>query len=520
MRHIRLIITLFFVLFFVSGITAQNNRKIQYRADVGLYDEEVLPGAQRLIGHVAFAQDNIRGYCDSAYLYENENYLIAFGDKVKIRVGDSVVLYGRKAYYDGDLKTASIAHDVRLEKQTSYLLTDSLIYDLNLDLGYYLTGGRIYNDDDTLYSRIGRYYTKTDDAYLNENVLLLSKKYRMDCDSLRYNSQSKVAYFISVTHLFSSEDSSEIFTNSGWYDTERENALLTGNVKLVNDAQELFCLLYTSNKERHFGQAWNNVTIIDTAQDYILKGNYVEHYENGGISMATDSAMLVLVDENKDSLYLHADTLKILFDSNQTAQWMSAYNKVKFYRKDLQGACDSLQYMVDDSVITMFYNPVAWSEEYQLTADTIHFTILDSTNMRLDLCKSGFIVGGVYENTEFNQIKGVRITGYIQNKTLYQIDIVNNAECVYYLQEEDSSLIGINTSITNEMSILLEDKKISQIRFYDQPDGKIYPDEQFDEKNRKLQDFRWLDEYRPYKIADLFVKPIPRLKEGGEEDRP
>lgn len=513
MSRIRILLFLSSLLCFVHSITAQSNRRIQYRADVGLYDEVVLPGAQRLIGNVAFAQDNIRGYCDSAYLYDSDNYLIAFGDKVKILVGDSVVLYGRQAYYDGNIKTASIARDVRLENQTSYLLTDSLVYDLNEDVGYYLTGGRIFNDEDTLSSQIGRYYTRTDDAYLNNNVLLKSKTYRMDCDSLRYNAQSKIAFFISPTHLFADEDSSEIFTNSGWYDTERESSLLHGNVQLFNGAQKLFADSVRYNKEQHFGQAWNHVTIIDTVQNYNLKGNYVEHHENGGISLATDSALLILIDESNDSLFLHADTLKILFDSNQNAQWMSAYNKVKFYRSDLQGACDSLMYLVEDSLITMFYNPVAWSEDYQLSADTIHFTILDSTNMRLDLCKAGFIVGGVYENTEFNQIKGLNITGYIRDKALYQVDIINNAECVYYLQEEDSSLIGINTSITNEMSILLEDNKISQIRFYDQPDGKIYPDDQFEEKGRKLVDFRWLDEYRPHDISELFVHPIPRIKE-------
>ncbi|MBR2772257.1 MAG: hypothetical protein IKD78_09675, partial [Bacteroidales bacterium] len=60
--------------------------------------------------------------------------------------------------------------------------------------------------------------------------------------------------------------------------------------------------------------------------------------------------------------------------------------------------------------------------------------------------------------------------------------------------------------------IFFDDNKIQQIRFYDAPDGKIYPDEQFEEKNRRLQDFRWLDVYRPKRIEDLYVSPIPREK--------
>ena len=253
--------------------------------------------------------------------------------------------------------------------------------------------------------------------------------------------------------------------------------------------------------------------IRDTVQNYVLQGNYVEHHENGGISYATDSALLVLIDDDNDSLFLHSDTIKMYTNEKSDIQWMSAYNKVKFYREDLQGACDSLMYIVEDSIITMYYNPVMWTNEYQMTADTIRFSILDSINKRLDLCKAGFIVGGLYGNTEFNQIKGVNITGHIHDKSLYRVDIVNNAECIYYIQEEDSTLIGINTSITNEMTIFLEDNKISQIRFYDQPDGKIHPDKQFEAKDRRLVNFRWLDKYRPYNISDLFVRPISRIKD-------
>ena len=78
MKKVVLLLTL--SLLALQTVWAQDNRKIRYRADMGFYDEEYIPGAQRLIGNVAFAQDNVRGYCDSAYLYDAENYIIAFGN--------------------------------------------------------------------------------------------------------------------------------------------------------------------------------------------------------------------------------------------------------------------------------------------------------------------------------------------------------------------------------------------------------------------------------------------------------
>ena len=93
------------------------------------------------------------------------------------------------------------------------------------------------------------------------------------------------------------------------------------------------------------------------------------------------------------------------------------------------------------------------------------------------------------------------------------MDVISNAECVYYLQEEDSSLIGINTSLTSEMRVFLKKNEIQQIRFYDAPDGTVYPDDKFEEKDRKLQDFRWLPQYRPHTIEDLYITPIPKTKD-------
>lgn len=494
------------------SVYAQGNRKIQYRADMGYYDEDVLQGAQRLVGNVAFVQDNVRGYCDSALLYEADNYIIALGNPVKILVGDSVKLYGRRANYDGNAHMASIAVRVRLEKGKVVLTSDSLIYDTRNEIGSYVTGGRLVNEEDTMTSIEGRYYTKTDDAFAKRDVNLWNDTYHIDCEEIQYNTVSKIAYFISPTHLLSNDQKQEIFTDRGWYDTDSELSTLVGNVKMYSESQSITADSVYYTREDRFGRAWNNVCVVDTAENYILKGNYVEYHELGGISFATDSTLAIYIDENRDSVFLHADTIKVMFDDAHKAEWGRAYNHVKFYRSDMQGACDSLVYVAADSTTTMYFNPVLWTENYQLTADTIRYVSLENKLSRLEMIKAGFVVGGLFEDEDFNQIKGNYITGFLKDQELNRVDVLGNAECVYYLQEEDSSLIGINTSVTNEMRIFLDKNKIKQIRFYDVPDGKVYPDEKFEEKNRKLQDFRWLIAYRPKTIMELFVNPIPRYK--------
>ncbi len=498
------------------SVSAQNGpKKINFRANRLEYDEAYLPGVDRFKGNVVFTHDQTTGYCDSAHFYKDRNYMEGFGERIRINLNDSLTLYGKYLTYDADLKIITISRNVILRDNNSALYTDSLVYHTNTEHGYYLTGGRMVSKDNILTSLIGNYYTNLNRIILEGNVKLVNNSYQMTCDSLAYNTETETTYFISRTKLTSEENI--IYTNSGWYNTRKDVTLLVDSVELHNKTQFLTGDSIYYDKNLRFGIGHQNIVVIDSSKNYIIKGNYVEHYELGGTSVVTDSSLVILI-ENEDSLYLHADTLKIFFDSLQEPQHIQAYNKVKFYRSDMQGACDSLSYLTNDSILIMYYNPVIWSGMNQLSADTIRFYIEDSSNIRVYLIKSGFIVSSLYEETEFNQIKGLTITGYIQNQDLKRVDVNGNAECLYYIQEEDSSLVGINSSATSEMRIFLENNEVTSITFFNSPDGILHPENMLTPKERLLRDFRWLIQYRALSPKDIFHTPIPRYKVTPEEE--
>jgi lipopolysaccharide export system protein LptA len=392
-----------------------------------------------------------------------------------------------------------------------------LIYNTNAGIGYYVTGGKMISKEDTLTSKIGRYNTHTNIANFRRDVTLKNPTYIMTCDSFNYNTNTETVYFLCRTHLISDENN--IFTNSGWYDTQNDLSLLIDSVKLINKDHELTADSVYYEKIAGFGIAQNNVTITDTARGYIVKGEYGEYSENGGLSWITDSALLIMIDKEKnDSLYLHADTLKMYFDTAQNPQLMLAYFHVKFFSKDFQGVCDSLSYNVEDSLGYMYYNPVVWNNQNQLFGDTIKYSVIDSVASLIELLKDAFIISDVYDEVEFNQVKGKNIFGFIRNSELKQVDVINNVELIYYVMDEDTLLIGINRMETNEMRMFLENNDIEELRFYDYPDGKFWSDNELPMSDRKLKDFRWFDIYRPKEISDIFINPIPREKAKLEED--
>ena len=494
-----------------------SGKKITFRADWSHRDEEQLPGVDRLIGNVVFTHENTIGYADSAYSYESENRIVAFGKPVKIFVNDTVTLYGERAVYEGNTKISTISRNVILKDNASTLYTNMLIYSTHTGIGYYNTGGKMISTEDTLISRIGTYNTHTNLAQFRHDVVLNNPTYTMVCDSFDYDTNTEIVYFLCRTHLLSDENN--IFTNSGWYDTRNDFSHLFDSVKLINNNQELTADTVYYDKKLAFGIAKSNIMMVDTTRDFIVKGDYGEYSENGGWTWITDSALLILIDREKnDSLYLHADTLKMYFDTAQNPQLMLAFFHVKFFSAEMQGACDSMIYNVIDSVGMMFYNPVVWNGTNQLFGDTIRFAVIDSITTKIELLLNAFIISDVFDEVEFDQVKGKNIIGFIRNRELFQVNVINNVELIYYVMDEDSLLIGINRMETNEMKIFLQNNEIEELRFYENPDGKFWSDTELPMTERLLRDFRWLDAFRPKEIADIFVNPMPRERKKPEKE--
>lgn len=497
----------FLLLLLASGLTpAFAQQKIYFQADLLEYDEDIRPGVEQYTGNVIFRHGETVGYCQSADNYRNENRLYAYGNPVRIHVNDSVTLYGKEILYDGNSRVVTIYYNVRLTDNSTTLYTDSMTYDLDAKMGYYLCGGRMVSDSNVLTSQKGYYYTDTKTAYVSDNVLFVNETYTGTCDNAAYNTATEVLHFTSRTHLYSTEN--EAWTDGGWYDSKEDITTLIGNAELHNQNQHISGDSLYFDYNIKYGQGWNHVHLVDSVQNYIVDGNYLE-YLDCQYATSTDSCMLTLIDGN-DSLFLHADTLRVLFDTTQNPTDMFAYNHAKFFRHDMQGACDSLVYHLQDSIIMMFYSPVVWSESNQLTADTIKFVILDSANIDVHLCRTAFIASSLFHDTEFNQIRGITITGRIHERQLSRVDVVGNAECLYYIQEQDSSLIGVNSTITSEMTIFFKDNEIQTIRFYNDPDGKLHPDQELTDNDRRLKDFKWMSAFRPADISGIFDHPVIR----------
>lgn len=479
---------------------SQQKTNISYQADI-LRAHEFDKSINVLVGNAIFTHDGTLVYCDSAYFYTNDNKIDAFSN-IRIKVSDTLNIYGNTLKYDGNTKIAEILENVKLIDNQTTLTTNYLNYDRKTGIASYFDGGKIVDKENVLTSKIGHYYTNKKQFFFKTNVLLVNPKYTIDSDTLMFNTITEIAYFFGPTNIVSKEN--KIYCENGWYNTKTDKSQFSKNSWLQNKNQYLEGDSMYYDRKIGYGVAYNNVVLIDTAKNITLKGNYIENNELLNKSLITDSALAILV-ENNDTLFLHSDTLRALYDTAENIEYLLAFRKVKFFRSDIQGLCDSLSFVMKDSLINMYYNPILWTEKNQLTADTI-FLLSGKKQMKEMFLNSNAFIVSESDTSQYNQVKGRNMHGFFADNQLYKVEVKGNSETIYFLKEDNSDdVIGINKAISSDLLIFINNKQIESITFITNPEGTLYPLNELNQSERILKGFKWLDKNRPKSKFDVFI---------------
>jgi len=83
--------------------------------------------------------------------------------------------------------------------------------------------------------------------------------------------------------------------------------------------------------------------------------------------------------------------------------------------------------------------------------------------------------------------------------------VLGNAETVYFVREEDRTLIGVDKALASNMVIFLEKNQIKSITYIEQPTQVLYPIKQVSTYDLYLRDFKWIEGKRPLSKKDIFT---------------
>ena len=496
--------SIFLIAFSILNLTigfAQPTKKIiiensDYQ-DINQYE---IPDAMLLQGNVRANHDGVIITCNKAYYFTKENYLKAFGN-VQMVQGDTLYLNGKYAEYNGNIKQAFATGEVSLRSPEMSLVTDTIYFDRIKQEAYYNSQGTIVNKENTLKSKSGRYYVKEKKYQFLTAVTITNPKYTIKSNHLDYYTNSGHSYLFGPSTITSKEN--YIYTEKGFYDTKKNLAhfLRKSYIKYKDRLIEGDSLYYDRNRE--FASATNNVKITDSINKGIIKGHYGEIFKNKDSLFITKRAVAINLVE-KDSMYIHGKRLMVTGKTGNRI--IRAFNNVRFYKTDMSGKCDSIHSNQKIALTKLIGRPILWNYDNQVTGDIMHL-IGNNKTEKLDSLKvlnNAFMISKDTIGTGYNQVKGQNLYGKFFENKLYEVDVVKNAEVVYYMRNDTNELIGINKNVSSKINLLLDKNKIDNITFFNQIDGDVYPEKELPENARKLRGFIWRGEERIKSKDDIF----------------
>lgn len=277
-------------------------------------------------GNVKFRQGGMWMFCDSAYYFPEQNSMDAFGHVV-MQQGDTLFVYSDKLFYNGAEKHAILTsgpsqREVMLKDRKVTLTTDSLDYDLVMELGWYTEGGKLKDETNTLTSVYGQYSPSTKIAEFRDNVILnnTGDGYKMYTEELIYNTATGMADINTATRIEGANDT--ILTTKGTYDTRNDHAELLSRSTLVHrdSANNVVTLEGDSiiyDKLSRISEAYmfkdinkngRPMVLTDTARKMTLIGGYGMYNDSLQSSLATDYPLLMEYSR-PDTLFLRSDTI-------------------------------------------------------------------------------------------------------------------------------------------------------------------------------------------------------------------
>ncbi|MBY0346999.1 MAG: hypothetical protein K2W79_01965 [Hydrotalea flava] len=542
MPFLKLSIITCLLLFFIGIVQAQTNTAdttgkktitIIYADTYNFQNKDTLGQFIALVGHAEVQQGKTLFYADSIVLDQKQNILEAFG-KVHINDADSVQTYSQYLKYLGKEKKAFLKNKVKLTDGKGVLTTNELEYDTQIKIGNYTNGGKVVNGKTVLTSKEGTYYGDTRDVIFKKNVVLIDPEYKIYTDTLLYNINTNITTFVSPSKVINGNRTIKV--SDGYYDLKHKIANF-GKRPFIDDSTYTFTSDYMAfNDSTGLGEFQGNAVYRskDSIGGYDIIANNIKTNKKEDAFLATEQPIL-LIKQEKDSIYVGADTLKsgrlstltktravpiirdslgaanrLLIDSaealkdSSTNRYIEAYHHVKIFSDSLQAVGDSLFYSLHDSAFRLFTQPIVWSNENQITGDTIYLFLANKKPKELTVFENALTISKVGTGY-YNQVRGNIMHAFFSDGRInYLTTRGTPADNVYYVEDDNHKFIGVNKSTCSVIDAYFDNGEIQKVVFINDLKGDMNPMNQVDHASLRVRGFKWQDQLRPKSKFSIF----------------
>lgn len=472
---------------------------------------------QLLVGDVQFRRGDMYMYCDSAHFYDQTSSLDAYGN-VRMEQGDTLFVFADELNYSGPEQLAVLyghnGNKVRLINKDVKLETDVFNYDLGINLGYYEYGGVLTDASNRLESWVGEYSPASKDANFYMDVKLTSTSPRdtlkIFTDTLAYNTATHLADLVCMSTIINKDGT--IYTTNGTYNTDLGLAdLYDRSMVVTRTGRTLVGDTLVYDRRGGWGEARGDMELIDSVKRSTLKGDYGFYNELTDSAYVTGRALAMEYSKG-DTLYLHGEQIRtfrvITVDSlgSDTTNHLVANPRVRFFRKDLQGLCDSLTLVRRDTMMYLDIKPVVWSGERQISGGSIQVHFNDSTAEWAKLPNTGFAIERI-EDPYYNQLSGKEMFARFVDGDLRHLDVSGNVQAIFLPQENDSTYNKIVNVESSFLAADFLDRQVERMKMWPETSGTTTPLYLAKKSLLYLPKFKWWEALRPKDPMDVFRFP-------------
>ena len=485
----------------------------------------------------------------------------------KVIEGETVITSIDGAYY-ADTKDIYFKKNVKLDGPKNHVRADSLLYNMLTKKSSFISNTNIKNPEVEINTSQGTYDLNTGDAFFTSRTTVLDSSGRIyTADNIALENKSGNAQLEGNAIIIDSANNFIVTANQIFLNKKNNSFLATRKPVLIlkqkNDsayiaADTIFSGITTFVKPEKMvlqndsavnvnlqqNEKIQEVEIIDSSRRKLpaLSKEIVDSVKT--ISPVNDSipqqiknsdSVKIIEDRTgppgKDSLSIQnkidssaIDSISVAIasklpdsaismkeikkdsvnNSDSAVRYFLAFHKVRIFNDSLQSVSDSMFFSSKDSVFRLYYEPVIWSGQTQITGDTIYLFTKNKQPERLYAFEKGLIVNKTREGF-FNQMAGKTINGYFKDGKIDFLRVKGSqAESIYYMQDEDSAYIGMNRATGDVIDLYFKNEELKKALYVNEINGNMYPMKQIPEDQKQLKNFKWLDSKRPKNKLELF----------------
>ena len=428
----------------------------------------------------------------------------------KVVNGKTTITSTQGVYYE-DTKDVYFINKVDVVDPKTKIKADSLLYNTQTQKITFIGPTTIKNKDANITTSQGTYDLKNGDAFFGNRSLVKDSSGRIyQANNIAFDDKSGQAQLEGNAIIKDSAGRLIITGNQIFLDKKSNSFLATKKPVLIiwQDKDTTYIsgdtLFSGLTKKIYQADSAGRDSVVNSKEKYVADKDSVRENITKKNLLNLDTSKVIVKKDSSD-LQLITKTKIINPDKADTSiRYFLAYHHVKIFNDSLQAVSDSLFYSSADSVFRLFYDPVIWSGQNQVTGDTIFLYTKNKKAERIYVFENGIMINKI-NNEFYNQIAGKTINGYFKKGVIDYMRVKGSpAESIYFVQDKDSAFTGMNRSDGSVIDMFFIKQQLDKVKVVNDVHGKLYPMRQIPADKKLLKNFNWLEKRRPKNKLELF----------------